>query len=348
MMHAPRGSVVGPNVFAQSWLLFASFTSLTSLAGCAAAVDDDESVVAQDQALVFGGDDRLEYGAASSGFQRWADSTAVAATPDTVTCINGTCTIHTKPWARDTESGMNLCNTVRYFMQPRITFDDTKMSSGFCTVFLVAPNMVAGAAHCFADTGTASLSVTKFVFGYKVNANGTIPTTVPESEVYGYGGASSFSTDPNDDWALIKLDRAVSNHPPLYVRHSASVALNKPLAIIGNPNGLPIKVSPTGNVTDTSSSFAFGHNVDSFEGNSGSPVFDRSTGTVEGIHVRPPTGFSHFVPNPPNNTCVIERTCATTGCGGAYSQASRITRLQNLIPLTPGITSVATNLVNLL
>jgi hypothetical protein len=122
MMHAPQGWVPGRNVFAQSWLLSAL---VGSLAGCATAVDLDERIVGQDQELIYGTDDRTEYGAASNSYRRWADSTAQAVTTNMVNCANGTCTLTSQPWTIDMESSTRLCSTVRYRGQSTLSFSQS-------------------------------------------------------------------------------------------------------------------------------------------------------------------------------------------------------------------------------
>jgi hypothetical protein len=71
-------------------------------------------------------------------------------------------------------------------------------------------------------------------------------------------------------------------------------------------------------------------------------------GTNAARHRRPPAGYMHFITNPQDSSCVIEQTCATTGCGSPpkYSQATRISQLSSRIPLTAALFGVTTGLVN--
>jgi hypothetical protein len=54
----------------------------------------------------------------------------------------------------------------------------------------------------------------------------------------------------------------------------------------------------------------FAANLDTYGGNSGSPVFNATSGTVEGILVR---GENDFVSN---GSCYVSLVCPTTGCRG--------------------------------
>ena len=214
----------------------------------------------------------------------------------------------------------------------------------------VAPDLIVSAAHCMFLSGV-ECSETRFVFGYQADASGgSIPTTVPQQDVYSCTQFTEvYSPDFGEDWILYKLDRPVSNRVPLRVQYTREPALGTPLVVIGHPNNLPLKVSPAGTVTGTAETVEFQHNVDSFGGNSGSPVFDRDTGVVQGIHVAPPDGFNHFYNDADaSGTCRAEQTCPATGCVPSsspftpvFSNATRITRLAHLIPLVPALTVVA-------
>ena len=117
-----------------------------------------------------------------------------------------------------------------------------------------------------------------------------------------------------------------------------SIAVCNDLVIFCSPTSY-LLISPTGEVTELPNSVAFLHNVDSFEGNSGAPVFASATGVVEGIHVSAPF-IGHFQNSSDGSgSCVTERLCSTSGCFGqpSTSGAIRITLLSDQIPLTPAL-----------
>ena len=187
----------------------------------------------------------------------------------------------------------------------------------------------------------------KFVFGWTAAANGgSVPTSVPESNVYScidvWNGDYFLNND--DDWVVFKLDRPVTGgRAPFQVRHAGSTPTNLQVGLIGYPLGVPQKVSPVGNTTATGNDFWFGNNLDMFEVNSGSPVFDRATGVVERIQIRG-GGVPHFVAGTDaSGACVKENVCSTTaGCtGGDFGKSFRIARISDFIPLTPAQISVA-------
>lgn len=299
--------------------------SAGSLLACGGAEDLNESV----DELVYGTDDRLQYGQVlNTSYQHWADSTAMLVNTTRVSCSSGNCALTTSPWTH-LPTGERLCQGVRYRAEPR---------TGDCTGFLVGPKLVATAGHC-PVLGPPCAS-TKIVFGFTANASGGgVPSSVPQKNVYSC--VSNTTGWPANDWSLFELDREVEGRSPLYVRHDSAPAVGLGLAIIGHPMGIPVKISPTGEVKSLLTT-TFKHNVESFGGNSGSPVFDRLTGMIEGIHVTPP--MAHWVSSSDAlGSCMTETVCATTGCvGSGFSGATRITLLADKIPLTPALIKLVT------
>jgi hypothetical protein len=289
----------------------------------------------QQAALVYGSDDRQEYGQANSTFQQWADSVAQLVHKDQVSCASGTCTLTRQKWTKDFVTNKRLCSGVRYRAQLTLAFGGVPPVGGFCTGFLVAPDLIVSAAHCLHMA--LDCPFTKFVFGYTANSSGGgIPASVPQDNVYQCVEQTNLYLFTDEDWIVYRLDRPVSDRFPLPIRHSGEIAGNAPLAIIGHPNGLPLKVSPVGTVTATSDPLLFAHNVESFKGNSGSPVFDRDSGIVEGIEVLGAPNIPQFVDGTDaQGPCVKEKVCSmTTGCPG-FSRSTRIALISDLVPLTP-------------
>jgi V8-like Glu-specific endopeptidase len=330
-----------------------TFVALVAiLSGCAFEVPqtegeiqsalENEEVAVQTAALVYGSDDRQEYGQATGVLKTWAESVAMLVSDDKISCTNGMCPLSSQPWTIDFTSGSRLCSNVRYRSQPTLTFGPP-LQGGFCSGFLVAPDTIISAAHCF-HSGR-DCPHTRFVFGYNANASGGgIPTSVPASNVYSCVSQTNVWLQDNaQDWIIYKLDRPVSNRTPLVVRHAGTMTQGVAVAEIGYPMGLPLKVSPTGNVTETSDPLLFSHNLEAFKGNSGGPVFDLSTGVVQGIEVLGAAGIPQFTnSSDANGACVKETQCSTTtGCPG-FSRSFRTTAIGSMIPLTPAEITAAT------
>ena len=88
-----------------------------------------------------------------------------------------------------------------------------------------------------------------------------------------------------DDWALIRLDRAVTDRRFLEYRKSGEPEVGANLVVIGHPTGLPTKIADGANIRELKGTY-FTANLDTYGGNSGSAVFNADTGVVEGILVR--------------------------------------------------------------
>ena len=137
------------------------------------------------------------------------------------------------------------------------------------------------------------------------------PHCVPhQGRVRGCPTSRSPNVDDGTDWALVQLDRPVTGHKPLKVRTTGKIGDKQSLFVIGHPTGLPQKYAPRAKVRDNTPAAFFVANLDTYGGNSGSPVFNSSNRVVEGILVR---GESDFVSN---GSCFVSLVCPTTGCRG--------------------------------
>ena len=95
--------------------------------------------------------------------------------------------------------------------------------------------------------------------------------------------------------------------------------------VIGHPVGLPLKISAGASVRDASKVGYFVADLDTFGGNSGSPVFNTATKLIEGILVR---GDDDFLASPAG--CTTMATYAQTG--GRGEDVTKISVLQSFIP----------------
>jgi hypothetical protein len=174
------------------------------------------------------------------------------------------------------------------------------------------------------DTG--NVTGRRFVFGFRMADEDNAQTTVDNGEIY--SGASVIGRQQASngaDWALVRLDRSVSGHPSVSVRRTGRIANTQAVHVIGHPSGLPTKFADGAKVRDNTPAPFFVANLDTYGGNSGSPVFNRTTHEVEGILVR---GETDFVAN---GDCMISLVCPTTGCRG--EDVTRTTEFADLVPV---------------
>lgn len=165
-----------------------------------------------------------------------------------------------------------------------------------CTGFLIAPNKIMTAGHCIRTE--ADCQRNEWVFDF---ANHSQLDTyrqdyfISKKNIYQCKKIIESVLDEtgktNQDFAVIELDRPVTDRSPLPLRKSGVVEIGVNLAVIGNPMGMPLKIAGGAWVVENKDEYFFRTNSDTYGGNSGSPVINLKTYKVEGILVRGRTDF---------------------------------------------------------
>ena len=194
---------------------------------------------------------------------------------------------------------VGVCSDARYAEQP---------AAAFCSGVLVTPTLVLTAGHCLQSS--VDCSTARFVFGYRKDTADTVQTTIPAQDVIGCKRIVKRNQEPTGaDWALIELKAPAKNHSTLPLSR-ANAVVGQDLLIAGYPSGLPLKLG-TGQVLGVQSTH-FETNLDTFGGNSGSPVTD-SAGRLLGLLVRGQRDY-HF-DAAEGRACYVESTYANSGDG---------------------------------
>ena len=255
--------------------------------------------MAQDrQRVVYGVDNRQDmYEVTSPTIKKVADAVAALVKATSLTSnANGGWTLATTSYKDEYQ----LCSSEAFASQPL---------GCFCSGFLVGADVIATAGHCVKSPD--DLAGMRFVFGFRMLNATTATTAFGADDVYeGKEIIARKLTQDQTDWALVRLTRKVVGRAPLPYRTTGQVGANQKLFVIGHPCGLPQKYAPGAVVRDNTPTSFFVANLDTYGGNSGSPVFNNTNRKVEGILVR---GENDFVNN---GSCFVSLVCPTTGCRG--------------------------------
>jgi hypothetical protein len=277
----------------------------------------DDSIVAvlrNSQKLIYGIDDRTEVFQLPAGRDRDDTDSVVALFRAAGVADNGdgTSTLRTVNFGTQN----NLCPGERFRDQP---------TGAFCSGFLVAPDLIATAGHC---VNADNVTDVRFVFGFRMRDAGNAQTVIGNGEIYrGVAVVGHQLVGNGPDWALVRLDRPVANHRIARIRRAGRIGDQQAVHVIGHPAGLPTKFAGGAAVRDNAPAAHFVANLDSYGGNSGSPVFNSDTHEVEGILVRGETDFVR------RGACQVSLVCPTTGCRG--EDCTRATELASLVPVPP-------------
>lgn len=285
--------------------------------------------------IIYGEDDRVDYHSMPAGFRQAADSTVSLWQSESLEQDPGTGRYRLRTYSFG--KSYRLCKTEKFWEQE---------AGANCSGALVGEDLVLTAGHCVQTQ--EQCAATKFVFGFAaVSADAPAPRSVPADDVYGCSSIikrdwvtdETGQTPPGPDYALIKLDRKVSGRKPLAVDRTGGPKTGDPLFITGHPFGLPLKFAGNAKViygVDPALAF-FRTNLDTFGGNSGSPVFNAATGLIVGIHVR--GEGDNVIPSYETGCSVLVVRPAGFGRGAG---ATKVGVVAEAIPPTAGETAAQT------
>ena len=254
--------------------------------------------------VIYGKDDRKDlYQVSDQPMLDLADST-VGLIPARSISVNtddqNFSTIKTSPYTYWMKPQNKLCTHERFYGQA---------TGPFCSGSLIGEDLILTAGHCLWDQ--KSCDSTRFVFGFAKVEKSTDVAKVKTSDVYSCKKLlhTEYSGD-GADFALVQLDRKVTDHAPLTLNRSGVLNEGTKLVVIGHPMGLPTKVAGGAQVKDASPNEFFTADLDTYGGNSGSAVFNTNTLEIEGVLVR---GALDYVKK---NGCFVSNVCDKPSCKG--------------------------------
>jgi S1-C subfamily serine protease len=170
------------------------------------------------------------------------------------------------------------------------------------TAFLIQDNLLITAFHVLQEIPISNVA---FVSGFKLlDSSGASKIVFRSDEVF---FPEERVKAEAVDLALIKIKTAPKGYYPLTLDFSATSGKRKVYAL-GYPLGLPIKLSDNGTLTKDDRNVYAEATLDTYQGNSGSPVFDSSTQKVIGVLTG---GALDFIPS---GQCYVSRLCQPTQC----------------------------------
>jgi len=251
---------------------------IAPLCAVLACASPEIEVGARVDSVVYGDDDRTDwYAHPSADWRLRARESIVALVPsgnlDTSDPDDVRVTGETLGERRD------LCEGERFRDHP---------TGANCSGTLIDRDLVLTAGHCVESLGECT--GTRFVFDYRYEADGVLANISMDEDVYECRQLVAQQNGGGLDYAVVQLDRpVVAPHAPAPTRTMlGALPTDTPLVVIGFGSGIPMKIDDGGEVLSPRAGSLdwFGANLDTFGGNSGSGVFDATTGEVVGILVR--------------------------------------------------------------
>jgi hypothetical protein len=196
-----------------------------------------------------------------------------------------------------------------------------------CTAFWVGNNRLVTAAHCYKKRCTGGSSAERsfehaaVVFGFddlpQLFDGKTLK--IPKSNVHRVEKVDGqYGCDELADWIIFIL-KTDPNLTPLPIFRGQIPGKGTPLYQLGHPLGLPMKYNFQGEVGETHLNFLY-TDLDSFLGNSGSPVFlakGEHKGQVVGITIR---GECDFITDDGKTALPLICNAGPDGCFGEVVQ----------------------------
>ena len=193
-----------------------------------------------------------------------------------------------------------------------------------CSGSLVGPDLLVTAGHCV-DQSACENNEFRWVFDYRNDE--IVDLGIEANDVYNCKEVvhREFDSQTMSDFALIRLDRKVTNREPLKFRRQGKIEMDTPLVVIGHPSGLPTKIAGGATVKRNGEDYFFESDLDTFGGNSGSAVFNANTGVIEGILVRGAQDYRIDY----SRACRVVNECdSVNGRGCSGEDVTRIRKVQ--------------------
>lgn len=199
----------------------------------------------------------------------------------------------------------NLCGDQKYA---------TQLSVANCSGVLISPRHVLTAGHCLSEETCAQY---KIVFDFRHDSQHYSPNSssyrIPRENMYSCKNIIAQVTNPGwnqDDYTIVELDRPVSGRH-LVKLEAREMQVSEGIYTLGYPLGAALKYAH-GRIREDMNLRTYKAAIDTFSGNSGSPVYDERNHTLIGLLSG---GEADFTSNPQFG-CNLVKVCQSGNCLG--------------------------------
>lgn len=226
---------------------------------------------------IYGSDDRRFVATATkekSSIRELSSAIAIIISKNDLVDLGGKIQISTGLLSEN--SALNICSDLKFANHHSINA---------CTGFLVSSDIFLSAGHCFYSQFDCENKA--IIFNVLESSENNEGYKVNHQQVYSCKKiVKTFSDSIGQvDYSIVQLDRIAEGVKPLKLSVHSTLGRNDSVFMIGHPLGLPQVISSKAVVTQIFQDLFFKATLDSFEGNSGSPVFNSISKEVEGILV---------------------------------------------------------------
>lgn len=229
---------------------------------CACGVTQGDPIQRQQQAIIYGEDDRVELEQYEGQPARGLVQRVVAAlVPRRLVTLDAGGAVRIDGPTLGDRTGLCPGETLR-----------EQMSAAVCSAVLVGERYFVTAGHCFRSEQAEELVL---VLGYVQGETFGRFESATVREIEGFVAIvdGSIASDSGNDYAIGVLTGGSSGGIELSGTVSEELMAGAGVVVVGTGEGLPLKVDTGGEVFDATPADYFEVTTDTFAGGSGSPVF---------------------------------------------------------------------------